>query len=109
METGPRAAENRRPMTIRLMLADDHRMLREGLSRSMREEGFDVVAEARNGAEAVQLATQVKPEVILMDVTMPELDEVRSFVLTILQADTFGVSIGRVLRCLLYTSDAADD
>ena len=48
-------------MTIRLMLADDHRMLREGLSRSMRDEGFDVVAEARNGAEAVQLATQVKP------------------------------------------------
>lgn len=65
-------------MTIRLMLADDHRMLREGLSRSMREEGFDVVAEARNGAEAVQLATQVKPEVILMDVTMPELDGVEA-------------------------------
>lgn len=65
-------------MTIRLMLADDHRMLREGLSRSMREEGFDVVAEARNGAEAVQLATQVKPDVILMDVTMPELDGVEA-------------------------------
>ena len=44
----------------------------------MREEGFDVVAEARNGAEAVQLATQVKPEVILMDVTMPELDGVEA-------------------------------
>ena len=65
-------------MTIRLMLADDHRMLREGLSRSMREEGFDVVAEARNGAEAVQLAVQVKPDVILMDVTMPELDGVEA-------------------------------
>ena len=65
-------------MTIRLMLADDHRMLREGLSRSMREEGFEVVAEARNGAEAVQLATQVKPDVILMDVTMPELDGVEA-------------------------------
>jgi len=64
--------------TIRLMLADDHRMLREGLSRSMREEGFDVVAEARNGAEAVQLAVQVKPAVILMDVTMPELDGVEA-------------------------------
>ncbi|NNC79807.1 MAG: response regulator transcription factor [Acidimicrobiales bacterium] len=64
--------------TIRLMLADDHRMLREGLSRSMREEGFDVVAEARNGAEAVQLAVQVKPDVILMDVTMPELDGVEA-------------------------------
>ena len=40
-------------MTIRLMLADDHRMLREGLGRSMREQGFDVVGEASDGAEAV--------------------------------------------------------
>ena len=38
---------------IRLMLADDHRMLREGLRRSMAEQGFDMVGEARDGAEAV--------------------------------------------------------
>ncbi len=65
-------------MTIRLMLADDHRMLREGLSRSMREEGFDVVAEARDGVEAVALAEQHRPEVILMDVTMPGMDGVEA-------------------------------
>ena len=65
-------------MTIRLMLADDHQLLREGLSRSMTEEGFDVVAEARNGAEAVMLAKQHRPDVILMDVTMPELDGVEA-------------------------------
>jgi DNA-binding NarL/FixJ family response regulator len=65
-------------MTIRLMLADDHRMLREGLSRSMREQGFDIVGEAGDGAEAVALALNVRPDVILMDVTMPEIDGVEA-------------------------------
>ena len=63
---------------IRLMLADDHRMLREGLRRSMTERGFDVVGEARDGAEAVDLAAALQPDVILMDVTMPELDGVEA-------------------------------
>jgi len=65
-------------MTIRLMLADDHRMLREGLRRSMTEEGFDVVGEASDGAEAVALADRLLPEVILMDVTMPEVNGVEA-------------------------------
>ena len=63
---------------IRLLLADDHRMLREGLRRSMDELGFTVVGEARNGAEAVDLAAAVQPDVVLMDVTMPELDGVEA-------------------------------
>jgi len=65
-------------MTIRLMLADDHRMLREGLSRSMREQGFDIVGEASDGAEAVAMAARLHPDVILMDVTMPEMDGVEA-------------------------------
>ena len=65
-------------MTIRLMLADDHRMLREGLGRSMREQGFDIVGEAGDGAEAVQMAMRLRPDVILMDVTMPEMDGVEA-------------------------------
>lgn len=60
------------------MLADDHRMLREGLRRSLSELGFTVVAEARNGAEALDLAGSVRPDVILMDVTMAELDGVEA-------------------------------
>ena len=63
---------------IRLMLADDHRMLREGLRRSLGELGFTIVAEARNGVDAVDLAASVRPDVILMDVTMPELDGVEA-------------------------------
>ena len=63
---------------VRLLLADDHRMLRESLRRSMEDNGFDVVGEAPDGAEAVRLATELKPDVILMDVTMPVLDGVEA-------------------------------
>jgi len=65
-------------MPIRLMLADDHRMLREGLRRSMTEAGFDVVGEACDGLEAVELAARLRPDVILMDVTMPNCDGVEA-------------------------------
>jgi two-component system, NarL family, response regulator DegU len=65
-------------VTIRLLLADDHRMLREGLRRSMVDEGFDVVGEAENGEEAVDLVAELHPDVVLMDVTMPEMDGVEA-------------------------------
>lgn len=65
-------------MTIRLLLADDHRMLREGLRRSMVEAGFDVVGEAADGIEAVRMAEALKPDVVLMDVTMPRCDGVEA-------------------------------
>ena len=62
----------------RLLLADDHRMLRDSLRRSMEENGFDVVGEAADGAEAVQLAQSLQPDVVLMDVSMPNLDGVEA-------------------------------
>ena len=65
-------------MAIRLMLADDHRMLREGLRRSLSDEGFDVIGEASDGDEAVRLADSLRPDVILMDVTMPDVDGVEA-------------------------------
>jgi len=65
-------------LTIRVLLADDHRMLREGLRRSLTEEGLDIVGEAENGEQAIRLAADLKPDVVLMDVSMPELDGVEA-------------------------------
>jgi two-component system, NarL family, response regulator DegU len=62
----------------RLLLADDHRTLREGLRRSLRDHGFDVVGEAADGQEAFRLAQELQPDVVLMDVTMPVLDGVEA-------------------------------
>ena len=61
-------------MTIRLVLADDHRMLREGLRRSMTDEGFDVVGEAADGEQAIEVAMALQPDVLIMDVSMPRMN-----------------------------------
>lgn len=58
------------------MLVDDHTMVRQGLARSLGERGIEIIGEARDGDEAVPLAGTLKPDVILMDVTMPHLDGV---------------------------------
>ena len=65
-------------MGIRLMLADDHRMLREGLRRSLTEEGFEIVGEAADGEEACDLVDELLPDLVLMDVTMPNLNGVEA-------------------------------
>jgi DNA-binding NarL/FixJ family response regulator len=64
---------------IRLLIADDHRLFRQGL-RQLCEllDGFEVVGEAENGQEAVDLARRLKPDVILMDINMPMLDGVQA-------------------------------
>jgi DNA-binding NarL/FixJ family response regulator len=62
---------------IRVLLADDQALFREGLHTLLSlQADLDVVGEAHNGAEAVRLAAELKPDVVLMDVQMPELDGV---------------------------------
>jgi DNA-binding NarL/FixJ family response regulator len=60
--------------SIRVLIADDHPMVREGLRSILRSDGIEVVAEASSGREAIELALKVKPSIVLMDVRMPDLD-----------------------------------
>jgi two-component system, NarL family, response regulator DegU len=60
------------------MLVDDHTMLRQGLRRSLETEGITVVAEASNGEEAIKIALAAKPNVVLMDVSMPQIDGIEA-------------------------------
>ncbi len=60
---------------IRVMLVDDHNVVRGGLATFLKAyDDFELVGEARNGLEAVNLCPQKKPDVILMDLIMPEMD-----------------------------------
>lgn len=59
---------------IRVLIADDHGVVREGLRALLEREGISVVGEARTGQEAVALARQLQPTVILLDVRMPDGD-----------------------------------
>ena len=61
--------------TIHVMLVDDHNVVRSGLATFLRAyEDLELVGEAKNGLEAVQLCRQKQPDVILMDLMMPEMD-----------------------------------
>jgi DNA-binding NarL/FixJ family response regulator len=55
----------------RLLVVDDHHMLREALVELLDQAGFDVAGEAADGADAVALAKQLAPDVVLMDLRMP--------------------------------------
>ena len=59
---------------MRILIADDHSLFRDGLRSLLIAEGHDVVGEAKNGREAVALTRDVKPDLVLMDLQMPEVD-----------------------------------
>ena len=60
---------------VRVLIADDHGLVRDGYKLMLeREEDLEVVGEASNGREAVELCRELRPELVLMDVRMPEMD-----------------------------------
>jgi DNA-binding NarL/FixJ family response regulator len=59
---------------MRVVVADDHPLFRDGLRSLLEARGIDVVGEARNGREAVEQARRLHPNVVLMDLAMPELN-----------------------------------
>lgn len=73
-------------MSERILLVDDHQLLREALRRNLEASGFEIVAEAGDGPSAVALALQHRPDLILMDVSMPGGDGI-SATRSIMRAD----------------------
>lgn len=87
--------------TIRLVIADDHPVVRTGIRGMLAgHEEFSVVGEASTGAEAVSLARQLLPDVVLMDLRMPEMDGVEA--VASINAETPSV---KVLVLTTYDSD----
>ncbi len=86
---------------IRVLIADDHRLFRQGLRQICETVGhLDVVGEAENGQEAVDMARRLKPDVVLMDISMPVLDGVQATGLIVAHDPTI-----RVLILTMYKQD----
>ena len=111
-------------MTTRILLCDDHAMFRQGLKSILEtEDAFRVIGEAATGREAVRYALQTRPDVILMDIQMPELDGVAAakailaeepdakvIILTMYRQDTYvfeAIKVG-ARGYMLKDSDAND-
>jgi DNA-binding NarL/FixJ family response regulator len=66
-------------MSIRILIADDHKLVRDGLRAMLAgQPRFAVVGEAKDGPTAVALAAELKPDIILMDISMPELNGIEA-------------------------------
>jgi two-component system response regulator NreC len=64
---------------IKLMLVDDHDVVRTGLRSFLETQpGFEVIAEAKNGLQALEKAREAKPDIVLMDITMPDMDGIEA-------------------------------
>ena len=111
-------------MKLRILIADDHELVRRGLAALLQaHEGWEICAEAKDGREAVEKARQLKPEVVILDVGMPNLNglaatrqlmqqdsEVKVIVLTITDSDqVIREALDAGARGFVLKSDAARD
>ena len=85
----------------RVLLADDHQMLRQAVRRALEESGLTVVGEAADGNEAVNLVATLLPDVVLMDVSMPVLDGIEAT-----RRITAAGSRARILMLTMHDEDA---
>ena len=97
----PAASPRAGPMTIQVILADDQPLIRAGLRRLIDQTpGIDVAGEAGTGAEAVQLARDTSPDVVVMDIRMPGMDGIEAT-----QMITAGDTRARVLVLTTFDDD----
>jgi two-component system response regulator NreC len=62
-------------MRVKIIIADDHKIMRDGLRHLLEnEKGLEVIGEAQNGRETIRLAEQLRPDIIIMDITMDDLN-----------------------------------
>jgi len=76
---------------MNILIADDHALFRDSLRSLLEAHGLNVIGEARNGREAVELAGRLKPDIVLMDLSMPELDGLAAT--RLISADQPGVKV----------------
>ena len=65
-------------MNLKVLLVDDHAVMREGLAALLSAAGIDVIGTASNGREAVHLARELTPDVVVMDISMPDLNGIEA-------------------------------
>ncbi|AYG81544.1 Transcriptional regulatory protein LiaR [Streptomyces hundungensis] len=100
-QTHPPAAALTRPGSVRVLLADDQPLVRSGLRVIMADHpDLEVVGEASTGAEAVRLATEIAPDVVVMDIRMPVMDGIEATRLI-----TAGPTATRVLVLTTFDED----
>jgi DNA-binding NarL/FixJ family response regulator len=88
-------------MSVRVLLADDQALVRGGFRLILEKNGIEVIGEAEDGAEAVELAEQPRPDVVLMDVRMPGTDGV--------EATRRLAEVGSTARILILTTFDLDE
>lgn len=86
---------------MRVLLADDHSLFKEGLTNLLRARGIEVVGSARDGIEALELARALRPDVILMDISMPRCDGIAATKLIRTELPD--------IKIVMLTTSAADD
>ena len=111
-------------MKLRILIADDHEVVRRGLCTLLQmQEGWEICGEAKDGREAVEMAKQLKPDVVILDIGMPNLNglaatrqlaqqraEQKIIVLTITDSDqVIREALNAGARGFVLKSDAARD
>jgi len=94
---------------MKILLVDDHKMMRDGLRAILENEGMQVVGEAANGREAIELARRVRPEIVVMDISMPELngiDATRRLVAELPGIKVIGLSVNADRRYVVAMFEA---